>query len=507
MPTVWSVTIGGVERDCALGSLNIQEVANGVNTMRAAFKSVAGAFRPALGADIVITRDAVRVWGGFVDKTAESGADGQPIDDIETLVDSVAYNSIGERRFVYETIAAGSTLKQALQQLEPYVTPYGVSLSGSQVNGPTLPEVVIDGDRFIDVINRLSQLTGFIGGIDYNKSLRMVQFGDLSAPFNVIDGDGNHVGDITVERSREKYFNRVVLKYGKAGPLVLQTEAHTGNGVLATFPVELPVAGPFAPVATEDGAIAYGVVNYNDGTTESIGGQSAPAGFLWEYDPDANTITRRSGAVGNTVGFVFRYDAQFPQTVIVEDASEISLNGLYETVVVREDIFDKTEATETAETYLSQFLQILTTVKFDTYGAGLHPGQTITLTIADRNVNGQYLITEVKPVNPNTMQDLRYSVTAIDSETFRGSFRQLYKDWLNTGSKSASTGPAAAGGGAPFPPNRAVQFNDGGAFGGNVGFLFYKDEVSLVCGDLSSIDAANFDGCQAFGYDCHIGDT
>ncbi len=477
MPTTWSVTVGGVERDCKIGSLNIQEVANGINTARASFMSLGTApFRPTLGAEFISVKDSVREFGGFVERASEQAAGGMNTDgNIEVLVDFVSFATIGDRRFVYETIAAGLTLKQALQQIEPYVTPYGVSLSASQVNGPTLTaDIVIDGDTFNETLNRLSAVTGYLGGIDYNKSLRMVAFGEIDAPFDIADGV-NQQGDIKVDRSRGKYFNRVVAKYGTAGPLVPKSDSFTGNGVLDTFSITYPVAGPFAPVATEDGAIAYGVVNYADGTTESIAGQSAPSGFLWEYDPDALTIKRRSGAVPNLVAFTFRYDVQFPRTVIVEDAAEILAHGIFETVILLPNVYDKDEATATATLALSQFLEILTTVTYTTRGQGLHPGMTQTIEIDDRDVSGEFLISEVRPVNPNDEQEMLYSVIAIDSETFRGSYRQLYKDWLSPGSKSASTGAAASGGGAPYPPDRAVQFNHAGAFWAHPDVLIDKD--------------------------------
>jgi hypothetical protein len=468
MPT-WSVTIGGVERECRIGSLNIQEVANGVNTMRASFLSSGGAFRPALGAEIIITRDAVRQFGGYINKTAETGADKVPLDDIETLVDADSFNIIAERRFVYEVIAAGSTLKQALEQLEPYITPYGASLSGSQANGPALvSDVEFAGETFLE-------------GIDYNKSLRMVEFGEVAAPFDVIDGDGNHVGDVEVQRSRGKYFNRVVVKYGDG--IVDRTDTFVGDGAEDNF--ELTYRMIYSPT------VGYGYV-WNDDDPANPGQPQyetldlAGQGASWSYDQTTNSITRDAGAPANLNDISITYPAQFPAIVVVEDAAEIIANGLFETVVSYPTVFDKPQAIALGESHLSQFLAILQTVKFDTFEPGLHPGQTITLTIADRNVSGDHFITEVKPFNPQNLQDLRWSVTAIDSETFRGTFRQLYRDWLGGGTKNANVGPpASSGGSGAAPPNRAVQFNRTGQFGGSGELLHDYDGAGETFGVLN----------------------
>ena len=68
--------------------------------------------------------------------------------------------------------------------------------------------------------------------------------------------------------------------------------------------------------------------------------------------------------------------------------------------------------------------------------------------------------------------------------------------------------PSATGsaGSSVAPPDRAIQFNRGGQFGGSQHALFYVDESSVVIGEDSSIDAASFLSCQVFGHDCHIAD-
>jgi hypothetical protein len=60
--------------------------------------------------------------------------------------------------------------------------------------------------------------------------------------------------------------------------------------------------------------------------------------------------------------------------------------------------------------------------------------------------------------------------------------------------------------GAPGLPDTAVQFNRGGAFGGDAEFTYNATTNSLVGGTLSSITAADHDSCFGFGYDGHIAD-
>ncbi len=64
-------------------------------------------------------------------------------------------------------------------------------------------------------------------------------------------------------------------------------------------------------------------------------------------------------------------------------------------------------------------------------------------------------------------------VTAVAGTAEAGNVRTTYKEWLQQG----GTGAAKTGvsGGAVAPPLRAVQFNDGGAFGGSADVLIDKD--------------------------------
>jgi len=505
VPT-FAVTVGGVAQPIRVGSLNIQEVANGINTLRASFVSAGGAFRPALGAELVVTRDGVRIFGGYVATCHETGVGQQPLLTIETLVDADSFHVIADRRFVYVTIPAGATLKQGLQLLEPYITPYGGSLSASQADGPAFTaDVVFAGDTLRQAIDRLSQLSGYVGSIDYSKVLRMVSFGEVPSPFNIAQADGSQVGDVEVERSRAKYFNRVIVKYGgSATAPVDHVDSFVGDGVQDLFELTYPIVGPVPPLP--DSAVGYAVVDYN--TYESLGGLLA-VDTLWEYDPAALTVRRRAAP---PVGpFQVRYWVQYPQLVMVEDAADIAANGLFETVVEYPTVFNKAEAIALGQSHLSEFLQVLQTVTLETDDPGLHPGQTITLTLPARNVTGPQFITEVQPYHLGTLTDLRYRVKVIDSTTFRGTYRQLYIAWLGGGSTTsanigAAAPPPAGGGVTPIPPEGAIQYYRGGVLGASPWLTFQEAGTSIVVGDLSTITAVDVAACAVVGYDCHITD-
>jgi hypothetical protein len=61
-----------------------------------------------------------------------------------------------------------------------------------------------------------------------------------------------------------------------------------------------------------------------------------------------------------------------------------------------------------------------------------------------------------------------------------GKWQQTYHDWLKVGSGGSTTivGEAGPGSVGPAMPDKSVQFNRSGAFGGHAGFTF--DETSTT---------------------------
>lgn len=499
------LTINGVERDCRLGSLNWQAVVNGRDVLSCDVVSVGAAYRPTVGHEVVLSEDGTDVFGGIIDYTEESKASPDAVaDDIVTRITARAFNIYADRRYVTETVADGTSLKTFVTTLvDDYLSDYGVTLDAAQVDGPSLEAWQIDGVLLSSVLDSLSTMTGYVWEIDASKEFRMFLPGTVAAPSDIVDGDGHHVGDIRVKRTRQNYVNRVIVKYGQ-NLIVPHQDDFTGDGSEDTFELTYPIAGPIPYSA--DGAVGYAVVDI-DGGTESLGGLSAPAGFLWEYDPTAQTVTRRSGAVTNGVTFSVRYDVQYPQSTSVEDAGEIAANGVVESVVTYPDIYDQAVAEALATSLLSRGLSVQVEAEYQTYEVGIQPGQTQTITSADRNIDDTFLVAEVTARSDTNSQDIIRTVRAIGGTEFTGSFRDVYRAWLGGGTSGATstTTPAYAGGsGVPGEPNMSVQFNRSGTFGGDADFTWDEASKNFVAGDGCTI-ADGSRACTASGYDCHIG--
>jgi len=437
MSVVNILEINGTERELRTGTMNCQLVINGRDVFSCEVLSDGGAYRPALGDTLKWKEDGTYKFGGLIELVEETGADGQPIDDIANRVTAVAYNVYFERRHITETFTAGMTVADVATVLvNNYLDDYGVTLDPSQATGDTLTaDLVVDGEKLSEFLDRFTTATGYYAKIDPAKQFRMFTAGDVAAPVNVVDGDGHHVGDIRVTRIRESQRpNTIIIKYGPNGNLDL-TDTFTGDGSTDTFDLSAPIVGPL--ITTVDGAVGRGYVDHLG--TESLGGLSS--GQTWLYDPSADppTIQRSSGPPAVSASISVAYTAQFPQVVTVTDDADITLNGPIEAVYVYDTVTSKAEAQVLGAALLARGQADKTEVTYQTYEIGLEPGQTQTITAADRNVSGSFLITEVNATNDANTQDVLRTVRAVLGTTFTGSFRDVYNDWLRMGGGSTST--------------------------------------------------------------------
>lgn len=405
------ITIDGVERTIQPG-WQISENLNERNTFRFNVLSLDGTYRPAARDVVEFRYDGTLIFAGHIQSTYEAGLGGYGVTAIDTGVGATDFNALPERRQVAITLAAG-TLKSQLETIEPYLTAYGVSLDPEQVDGPTLDELVFEIGPLSAVLNKLSTITGFAWEIDYDLILRMYEPGTVAAPFDLADGDGQAIGDITVSPTTEQYANRVIVLAG-TGTQDVNDAVGTGDGIETNFPLNYTLS------------TSYGYVT-NDVTNETLRITGDPDSATWEYDPVTNSITRLTGAPANGNAISISYVAQFPFQAIAEDVpAQDGGANLVERTFIHPEIMDITTATALAAGYLVKSLVTPREIRYTTLIAGVHPGQSQYIECTDRNVDDDCLITGVDvTANGNV---LRYQVRATEGlvipETLAGKWRR-----------------------------------------------------------------------------------
>ena len=147
----YAITIDAVTRYFRGESMWFAATANGVDTLGAEVVSLDGSYTPGRGDEIVVTEDGDPIFGGFVTSVTVVGLGGKGVQPIVNRISASDYNVLATRRYVTDTVPAGSLESQLQWVIDNYLTDYSVTLDAGQVTGPTL--AAIDGAfRRVDVV-------------------------------------------------------------------------------------------------------------------------------------------------------------------------------------------------------------------------------------------------------------------------------------------------------------------------------------------------------------------
>lgn len=417
------LTIAGTTKTIQPG-WTISETINGIDTFVCEVVSADGTYRPALDAEVILTESGTTIFGGYVDKPSEHGTGGLGRTPITTRINAVGYRALPVRRVVNTTIATGN-LKAALTTLVTYLSSYGVTLDAAQANGPTLEALTYEDRRLDTVLDELASVTGYVWQIDSSKKLRMFSVGTLTAPFSVTTANRKAVGDVTVDQSREHYANRVIVRAGAGTQNTSQS--FTANGSDISWTTDLSATTDWPIFVLNGSPVPIGP--YEPGVGASL--------WAYQWDPDTHTIYQRSGDAAATAGTTLAifFTAQYPFRVTVDDAVEQAAHGIWDAVIEAPDAFTVDSATDIGTGYLAQVKFAPQSVRYETQETGVHPGQTQTVTVSQRNLNASFLVTDVQ--TRSVQNQVFRMVTGVSGSIYPGSWRDVYRQWSGMGDTSA----------------------------------------------------------------------
>jgi hypothetical protein len=437
-----------------------------------------------------------RVFGGNISKPTESSLGDSGMAEIVTLVDAVDHNAQAERRYINATLAAG-TLKS---QLTTICSLCGFTLHPLQATGPDMLEMKCEYALVRDVLEKFTTSTpgGYVWEWDSHNYLRMYLPNTEAAPFDVVDGDGHHVGDIKIAPSRSNYANRVILRFSNSPSTAyafLFTQANFGAGETVsvggqtyTFRASMPISEVSGDVLIGDTVadslahLAHAIEAISTHAGEWFSSNTSINGAVWANpfgDTALKAVAKVAGASGNSVGvssgapdalwgwegfswpanpelwefsnLLGGTDAALVNSVMVEDATAQSEHGVWEIVVSYPEINNEAQAHTYADAVLVVRLLCPNMATYSSYGAGLLPGQRQRIASAKRNTDSTFLLSDVTFTHQENDRVL-CEVTAIEGLLLKVADRwqDLYKEWLIVGSAgggSISGGGSSGGGG------------------------------------------------------------
>jgi hypothetical protein len=411
-------------------SSNLEEELNGRDQLSFTIKSTP-AYIPKIGEEVkVLFRSGTIFLGSIHERQVEFLYTPQQI-SLLIQISCVDINAIADRRFVsevYENLLCGEIVGVMAAK---YLLFEGVSL-GNVHPGPRISKVVFNRISFAECMNKLCEQAGFYWQIDKKRFLSFFPRSVSPAPFTVTEANAvfrNIKGTI----SRNQYRNVQYIDGGK-GLTDARTEAFRGDGTVKTFTTEYKISTQ--PTITLNGG------------EETVGIRGVETGKGWYWAKGENSIGQDAGyqTLISTDLLLVTYRGEFNLVNVIEDSQAIferqtieGGTGRYEHLVVDTALDGQDLIQEKGLSLLRRYSTLDDTATFDVYQEGLQIGQNVTLDVASCELQGAFLITNMRTsfVTP-TMR--MFTVTVTNGE-IKNKFQDFFAGFLG----SARPGSISAG--------------------------------------------------------------
>lgn len=366
-------------------------------------------FDPKAGQELIILRDAVRIFGGIIATPKRLFlAPGKDAFRIRAQ----DFMKLTEKRLVtaaFNAQLAGDIFKSILTN---FVLDGSITTANVQ-DGPTLDFI---GFNFADArlaLNEVARRAGMSWYIDENKDVHLFTPQTKLAPFN-LDENEDRFRRLEIKPNLTQIKNRVTVRGGTAASAPFSEEYNIGTRT--TWPISYqPTATPL--VERNGTPKTVGIKNVDDGTVDYL------------FDPNRLVIELDQDSAPSGNNLVFFYTFKIPILVRLENVTSISdvaviedSDGIYEAVIEDESIETNAAARERAQEELDRFSRELFAGSFETFEIGFRAGQFITVSFPDRSINVSAVIFRVTLV-----------VQAPGAEFFKvefGSFSNTFVDFL-----------------------------------------------------------------------------
>ncbi|MBO8169959.1 MAG: hypothetical protein H0Z35_12365 [Thermoanaerobacteraceae bacterium] len=416
-----TVKIGGVDVTEAVrrDEFNIQDAIN--ERSHLTLKLESSISRPKVGEKVEVYDGEIKIFGGEVDEPETIELDGGEKEYDVPVVDN---HAITDRRIVaevYENQTAGFIFTDIISK---YLAAEGIT-AGNIQDGPTITKAVFNYVPVSQCFDELSELTGFQWVINADKSADFFNRTTFVAPISI--DENSNIRNVRIRRSRADYRNRQYIRAGKdvSDP---RTESFKGDGATRTFTVALPIAK--APTITVNGV------------EQSVGIGQVESGKQWYWNEGEKTFYQdyNEPVLTSTDTVEITYQGYFPIMVVADEESAQAERksieggtGIYESVEEAANINSGDAAMEYAMGKLRRYAKISEILTFNTFEAGLKPGQLLSVNLPSYGLSGEFLISRVTITDPGRADGaLNYYVEALSGEAV-GSWTSFFKKIIQQG--------------------------------------------------------------------------
>lgn len=437
-----TLTIDGVSYEDLLvaGTLTLEEQAHQVlaNFTLQDFDQSA---RPDVLTEVIIAENGTRIFGGVLWGFTETD-----IEDVENgsyyEIECRDFNELLERRLVFHTFAAGTTVGTLVHYLrDNYLVDYGVTVAASQATGPTLPEIVCDGVTPASVIEKVALITNWQKKFTFFKELSLQAPSIEAFPVSLTEANANVLREPETEISVKDYRNVQIVRIGGTSQTEV-TEIITSSGTQRIYyPTEgfnvlyYPFSRPGSLIENKGGVVTtqpvgvYGVDSspwlYVDPNAASIP-PGWPANQWGFYHNDSYPLL----ANGDTITFTAL--VTFPVYVSAElpHAAEDEIERFYDAP----DVVDWRTGLSLADALLRRYGSTPLLLIVQTLVDGFHPLQVGTVNLPQRGAVGTFMVESVerKPSGASpTSPQWFYTIHLVEGDERTMSLREEWSELLS----------------------------------------------------------------------------
>lgn len=435
MGTNYTMTIGGSPVNVESGTLDVINQIGQRSTGTVTTWSALGV-KYQYGTQVAVyDQNSTLVFLGYTSKDKATKLSRQGHGYLEhqiTLMDLV-YKA--DKRLVfasYLNTSAGSIVQNILNN---YLASEGVTATASSIAaGPTITEVIWNGKQISAAITWLAQQSGYWWNIDLNNVLWFQPYGGLPAPF-VLDGTTVDIdSNLSCTFGNDQFVNRQFVKgaYAETGIL---TESQHGDGSKRGFTLSYEIAS----TAAKDLTIEVDSVVQSYGTKGNTGEQ-------WYVAVGDAVVAQDTGGtvLGSGDTLTVTYKGRYPVYGLAQNNSLIASQksregggtGFVENMYSNTKVHTLSAANQDANALLSHYGQDMTQLEFDilaSQGAGLTPGQLITVNLSDFSLNNaQMLVSEVEITDSiNENFNIYYHVICVGSPLETAQWQTYWANLMN----------------------------------------------------------------------------
>lgn len=425
-----SIYIGGMDRTGLVlqKQLGIVDELNTRNTYSFTLASQGGLYRPVVGQNVSVYKDSVAIFAGTIESIDEYAVTNGAIPVVSFACSCIDYNQVCDRFLAaeaYENMTAGGIVRNLVDGYINAFSPGEGILKDYIEDGPLVTKAVFNYVPVTQALDELSEITGYVWYIDYERKMHFHSRLSMQAPFN-LNNTSNNFRNMRIQHTRSDYRNKQYFRGGQDISAV-RSESFKGDGETSTFVLQLPVAK------------TPGSVNIN-GVTKSVGIRNVESGKDWYWSKGEREITQDSLGIKLTSDDILSvsYQGLFP--IIVENYLDSAIlerkeleggTGIYEHVASDTNVDTSMAAQERSEALLRKYGNIAQSLEFETDNDGLKAGQLIEINLPGHNIDSTYLIQRVS-ISDVTSSRLRYSVKVLSGENMGG--------WVDFFKKLAKSG-------------------------------------------------------------------